>query len=233
MKTSFLLFFLLISFCGFSQTNLQQAGLPETKSLLKSNSYFISIMASSIAFPSLDKSVYIYEATTEKLNKLIIDKDKPLNNTVYLDNRTRIDKALHTIFAKVFAPIVLFSAHNNLDSCIHIGNILYDKVFNTSRTDEKTRGKKVLTELSLPNAYKIAEYFKDDKFKYMAISSCYCKRDYTGSSQILDGCVITIVFRISDLQKVSNADITEEEFIKLSEIYITDESDFKRITIDF
>ena len=65
----------------------------------------------------------------------------------------------------------------------------------------------------------------------MAVSSCYQKRDFSESGRLTTGCVVTIVFRISDILKVSNGDITEDDFIKLADFYIKDESDFKKIAI--
>ena len=226
MKKIITILFVSITIFSHAQNTSIKDSLSDTKSVMKGTSGFSRI------FMTLYSSSKLVEDMSQTEFDAAIVPHEPNCMILYKKNKEVIDRVLRESSFRVGGlNLVKFSIKNNKDTCIHIGSFLYGNEFNTARTDERARGKKVLSELILPYSYKIAHYFFKSSFKYIVINAAYNKKDFGGYLSA-EGCCITILFKISDLQKLVNTDITEDELLKLSEIFIQDESDFKKVSIE-
>lgn len=105
--------------------------------------------------------------------------------------------------------MVEFGVKNNVYTCICLGIYICENSFNTLTTDEQERAKRVVSELIMPIAHKVNTSIKNTGFKYLGITGCYCKKEFTdriGSSE--RGCAVIIScgynYTITERGSVSN-----------------------------
>lgn len=243
---------------AFSITPLfcqQKTTLPTTNKLIQNKVALANIYysLSSVSSDNIIQAYSLHNLTDKALDSIILGKeahqivlagDSIIHITrnqdpflkIFTNNKSQISKTLKEIpfSGKMLSnDIISFAITNDIDTCISIGTFIYDKVFNTSRTNEKQRAKSVIHEIALPFAYKAYSNLKNSTFKDLIIICAYGKKDFSDKfvySPESASLACLIDFKL--LQKVVDLEITEDEMLEHIEIFLNDESDIKRIKLN-
>ena len=127
-----------------------------------------------------------------------------------------------------------FCQYNNQLVFVQTG-IYSDYNYNTIRLDATARAFKALRDISLPSLYNFRPLENIDEIKYYMIIVGYTAKDFTSES-IADADAETVAFLVpkAGLTKYLNAEITDDELIKLSVIYNinkTTNNNIKRLSL--
>lgn len=163
-----------------------------------------------------------------------IPKQGPPYLPVYEQHRKTIFDAFKNIDLSVSVLktcIADFGIKNGKDTCISLGLFVFDKRFNSLRTNEKERSTQVISELIMPIAHKIFKSFIRTNIKYVAITGCYIKKDFADKYAWDEGCTVSCIINLPIFKKVADLEITEEEFLKETEVFLSDETDIKKVQL--
>lgn len=131
---------------------------------------------------------------------------------------------------KSFTSPSLFT--NSLqETGIFLGAFSLDVVYNTQRTEEISRAKDAIKSGIIPVIQKGAKSIKDLPYKQVMIAVAYGIRDFTDSYSAEGACVIC-AFNISDIADFTDLELTEDELINKSAVYVRDQSEIKKVNIN-
>lgn len=102
----------------------------------------------------------------------------------------------------------------------------YLSTFNTLKLDDKQRAQSVIYDVLLSELYNIAASLPAD-MKYIGISICYGVKDFSDKYASGDGEYILMVSPISFVKDFLNANITDNELIEKSDVFISDADHFR------
>lgn len=168
------------------------------------------------------------------LDALLLKHNHVSTEELYIKNRGAIRDALRSITISTYVMnyrMFVFGIKNISDTCIFLGSYSFNKNFNTLRTDERGRAKIVVSELLMPIAHGMYPSLKGTKFRFLALCGCYVKSDFSRSYPNKDGCAVTCLIDLSLFKKYYDLEMTEDELLKHTEIFIEDDTDIKKIQL--
>jgi hypothetical protein len=111
-------------------------------------------------------------------------------------------------------------AEKNGEPVLVIGQFGSETVYNTRRLTEKQRVGKVVKEQVFQNLRALADCCKDTGAKHLAMISGYGYRDFGEEYASTEVEILGFVASLEDCHKFLDQDITQEEFLRRSEILI-------------
>lgn len=175
-----------------------------------------------------------YQIVAKGDSTILIPKQEPPFLQVYGKYRKSIFDAFKSIDFSVnlLRPcLVDFGIKSGKDTCISLGVFVFKNKFNSLRTSEKERAIQVISELVMPISHKIYKSFLSTNIKYVAITGAYSKRDFSDKYASDKGCTVSCLINLSLFKRVVDLEITEDEFLKSTEIFLSDETEIKKIQL--
>lgn len=197
------------------------------------------------------------EAAFLRLNQLLQNECMPLSmlnkqpdewfdekiRSIYLNDKQRQNvKAMYRaignvrgneigIFCQSLSPLP--TINSNKDTCVFVGGFSYQTAFNQLRLTENQRARRTVEDVIIPVIQSAAPYLKELEYPYSIIGATYDVRNFSNSNPYAKntGCVICI-FKTSDIMSFYELEITQEELLKSSKIYVEDADDIKRISFN-
>lgn len=99
-----------------------------------------------------------------------------------------------------------------------------NNIYNTLKFDSKERASKIISSMILPSLNIYPNIFSNTKIKFFGISISYGCSDFSDeqSQKYPYGEVITIIFSLDNCKKFVDGEITDQELIDSSNIYLSD-----------
>lgn len=217
--------------CG-NVVNAQE--LPKFGEMVKSYSILATIRGLR-EYSSSDDYIPTYSFqsySTEQFNKIFSVQPTKLNS---LSAETRLSlmqfyKDLGYI-ADVTAVKALMrpnlAQNSDGDTCIYVGSFSLDMSFNAIRTTELERAKSAIEKAVLPVVQKSITNLINIGHKYILIGVGYGVRDFSGS----EGACVMCVFSVDDLKDFDSLELSEEELLHKTSIYIKDTGEMKKVSL--
>ena len=123
--------------------------------------------------------------------------------------------------------------YNDTALTLYIGAVKDDDTYDLSKMTDKRIARKAFNRCLLPSLTAF-DSLKDGDIKYVALSIYYgCKDTREGAPPVaaVPYC-LTLVARLSDVQQYATGLITDKGLLSVSEIYLADVQDVRRITIE-
>ncbi len=161
----------------------------------------------------------------EKLSKYITPLLKHricsfYNNIGYIEDVT-------VVKAKMCPDFAVNSAN---DTCVYVGSFSLDVTFNTLRTSETERAKTAIERVILPIIQKTIDDLVNIGHQYIMIGVGYGIRDFSESYGDEGACVMCI-FSISDLKDFADLELSQEELLHKSSVYLRDTGEIKKVSL--
>lgn len=118
---------------------------------------------------------------------------------------------------------IKFAKNKTGGSTLFLTGLVSSKLHNTLVTTSKKRAVKVIQSQILPLLSDYINNFGKSEIQTFAVSAVYGAKDFTKEeiTAILPE-TVTVVMPVSAIKKYANGDITDNELLKLSEIYQSD-----------
>ncbi len=127
---------------------------------------------------------------------------------------------------------ITFGSNPDGTTVMLTGGIVSDNVYNSLRLTLKQRAAKSIENEILPAFKNLQGAMSDPKIKYYGFISVYGCKDLSEEDRSSDGEVVTIVASALNIKKYIDATITDDQFIKLSQVYVyTGKSGLQKITV--
>ena len=126
-----------------------------------------------------------------------------------------------------------FCMYNDTELTLYIGAVKDDDTYDLSKMTDKRIARKAFNRCLLPSLTAF-DSLKDGDIKYVALSIYYgCKDTREGAPPVaaVPYC-LTLVARLSDVQQYATGLITDKGLLSVSEVYLADAQDVRRITIE-
>ncbi len=182
-----------------------------------------------------DPSGEIAKEKLKSTEKLLLDFDEYMksptssNKILFKTYQKRIEALIHnmksffdinTYLYEKF-PIKFIKYKNNSLAALFTG-ICSSDTYNTFKLTSRQRASKVITSMVLPVIKLFNGYF-DSEIKYYGVSVCYTCKDFSSeSASTYDGEVLYFISPTQIIKKFKNGDITEDEIVQKSDIFIYD-----------
>lgn len=172
------------------------------------------------------------------INKYIQDNDTIVGNTISECNLVKkYNKSINLLFHSLtilgneeeglFLPFyeqkipLYFISYKNKDTALILTSIVVRYTYNTLKMTSKQRVYKVIESYVITSLKNFTENFKDADLKYFGISCVYRSEDFSSSysSKFEYVCFIAPTDAI---RKFVSYEITEEELINVSDIFVSD-----------
>lgn len=134
-----------------------------------------------------------------------------------------------------FAPAVtpVFFAKYKDDLAFIISTVEFAFTLNSLNLDETNRAKKILKEYNLPLLNSFKNNFKESNIKYFGLSTAYGVRNFLSEKDSDTKVeVVSFVFTIDNLNKYLNGEISDNEFIKISDVFLKSKGSYQFKKID-
>ena len=131
-------------------------------------------------------------------------------------------------------PIINIAKFKNSNTLV-IGGLYYDYSFNKLRTDESSRIKEVLLKLNTPFLFNAKDLLKLEGIDNICVVSGFSNKDFTDKFDYGISETIAICFDIKNIKKMFELELTDEELVKLSDIFYTNKDmdmNLKKVTIN-
>jgi hypothetical protein len=235
MKLIRILFISTILFTNSVSAQVVQRIAP-INSVIKDASFLgkIHMEALSLGISRFTNANTINGLSNNDLDTLLLIPNHVSTEELYIKNRGAIRDALRSITISTYVMndrMFAFGIKNISDTCIFLGSYSFDKIFNTLRTDERERAKIVVSKLLMPIAHDMYPSLKGTKFRFLALCGCYVKSDFSSSYPNKNGCEVTCLIDLSLFKKFYDLEMTEDELLKHTEIFIADDTDIKKIEL--
>ena len=227
MKRVILLLFLLLSpIVIFPQSSLD---LPTCKAIFSWKSAINSLMFTK-------DILNIYDSSAERYTSLVVNDGSSIEhpqNFLYMEYKINVDAILKNIYYPIInVSPVCFATINEKDTCLIIGSYVFDKTFNTARTNDKDRAKTILSEMILPICSTLYDNLVNTDLKYIAIQVSYQKKNLIDSYDTGDICTLSSVFNLAVLNDFKELDISEDELIEKSSFYLYEDATLRKLRIE-
>lgn len=116
------------------------------------------------------------------------------------------------------------------DVVLLLDGLSVSTVYNTLRTTERTRASKAVSSYILPALKKLPEKFPPTRIVYLAFVVAYGARDLT-SSEPASGEAVCLVVRVDQCGKLVSGEISDDEFLENSDVYLANASGFSKLKI--
>lgn len=113
------------------------------------------------------------------------------------------------------------------ETCAYAGCFFYNIAYNTSRLSESERAKDVIESAIIPILQKAGNYIAKISCKYIMIGMGYITKN---SSEDENGGAVYCIIPISDILDFNSLEITSNELIRNSRVYIKDVGEIKLIS---
>lgn len=161
-------------------------------------------------------------ASYKKSSYLTIEDKKSLLN--YYKNIGHIDD----IYLNNLMFGVGLAKNTKEEICVYAGCFFYNKVYNTNRLTELERAKDVIESAILPILQKAGTYITNISHQYIMIGMGYItKSPYEGEN----GGAVYCIIPTKDILEFNSLEITSNELIRNSRVYIKDVGEIKLISI--
>lgn len=183
------------------------------------------------AFTNIEALNYIKNLSTQKTidGEMLsyVKEDQNFYIKQYIKNIESLFSKLNLVDGNIiyFEPDTLpvqFSEFQNT-TCFIVSSAEISIVLNSLKLNENERIIKALKEYSLPILYNFQTSFNDSDVKYLGFTITYGVRDFsTDEKDALNTNqeVVSIVFSKADLNKFINAELSDNDFIKKSNILL-------------
>jgi hypothetical protein len=139
------------------------------------------------------------------------------------------------LFDKDISVPVQFGLYGDTALSLIISGIFIDKIYNTLKLTSKQRASKILTTYILSSLKYFVTTFKENDIKYFGMTCFYGSKDFSDESSFgTKGEFIGFIAPGSIIKKYVSGDLTEDELVNASDIYISDRdmiTDIKKIKI--
>jgi hypothetical protein len=105
-----------------------------------------------------------------------------------------------------------------------ISSVASRNVYNTLRLDAKERAAKEITDSILPEIRYLAASLSPD-YRYYGVIGIYGTKDLSKEDDEAKGELVALVASAGSCRKLANAEMTEEDFVAVSDVYIVDRDD--------
>ncbi|MEP6466162.1 MAG: hypothetical protein ABJB05_07635 [Parafilimonas sp.] len=130
---------------------------------------------------------------------------------------------------------VEFGLYGDTALSVIISGIFIDKIYNTLKLTSKQRATKVVTTYILPSFKALSENFTNKEIKYFGMTCVYGSKDFTDESTLATKSeFVAFIAPVSLIRKYVSGDLTEDELVEASDVYISDRdmvTDIKKIKI--
>jgi hypothetical protein len=122
-------------------------------------------------------------------------------------------------------------AEKNGGLALIVGAIRVDSVYNTLRLPDRARAGKVATEYLIPTLRRVPSELYNGRVSYIGVYAVYGKRDFSDEASSPKGEFLAVVAPVSAIKQLSASEITNEDFVSRSDVYLGDSNDFSKITM--
>jgi hypothetical protein len=122
---------------------------------------------------------------------------------------------------------------NNKEAALLFPPISTGTVFNSLRTTERTRAATGLTDFVLPLLRRMPSEMDDGQVKLIAVAAIYGVRDFLNSADVPSGEAVCIVVDISTALRFAKGDITDDEFVAASDVYLAKGGEVSKVKLSF
>ena len=124
-----------------------------------------------------------------------------------------------------------FAINAASDTCIYVGSFSLDVTFNTLRTSENERAKTAIDRVIFPIISKTVNDLSRMGHKYIMMAVGYGKRDFSEKYSSEDGACVICIFSITDLKDFAGLELSTDELLRKSSVYIRDMGEIKKVTL--
>ena len=124
-----------------------------------------------------------------------------------------------------------FAINSAGDTCVYVGSFSLDVTFNTLRSSEVERAKNTIDRVFLPIVLKTIDDLSKMGHKYIMMAAGYGKRDFSESYSHDDGACVICIFSIVDLKDFAGLEMSSDELLHKSSVYIKDMGEIKKVTL--
>lgn len=139
------------------------------------------------------------------------------------------------LFDKDISVPVQFGLYSDSALSLIISGAYIDNVYNTLKLTSKQRATKVLTTYILSSLKSYAKSFNDNEIKYFGMTCIYGSKDFSDESPLATKAeFLAFIAPVSLIRKYVSGDLTEDELVNTSDIYVCDRdmvTDIKKIKI--
>ncbi len=122
-----------------------------------------------------------------------------------------------------------FAKDSNGAICIYAGSYFYSVTYNTNRTTELDRAKDAINSAIIPILQKGGKSLTDIGYDYVMIGMGYLKKHPQQTSE--EGAAVYCIIPTKYIESFISLEITSDELIKNSKVYLKDVGDIKLINL--
>lgn len=129
-------------------------------------------------------------------------------------------KSIDDVYLSKLSFDVSFAKDSNDKICIYAGSFFYYARYNTERTTEIERAKDAINSALIPILQQSGKYLIEIQYDYVLIGMGYLTKQPQESSS--EGAAIYCIIPTKDIDNFLSLEISSDELIKNSKIYIKD-----------
>ncbi len=124
-----------------------------------------------------------------------------------------------------------FAINSTNETCVYVGSFSLDVTFNTLRTTETERAKTAIESVALPIIQKTIDDLVNMGHQYIMMGIGYGIRDFSDKYSSGDGACVICIFSVSDLKDFAGLELSQEELLHKSSVYLRDVGEIKKISL--